>query len=171
MNSRTFESLLAVGIRGFTPVFRRQWVFPPIQSHPAGLAGLESGRRVSDMTFVIITSIISLLVTSLILAGVLQLASRVVNGQAIAYRDAFNATFGVLLVSNLLKMFLLTPLGFDEWWVLAPVYFLLSWIALACWVGLAGVKAALTAVVFMVVTTLIMLAFSLLRTGLAAIAG
>ena len=91
------------------------------------------------MTFVIITSIISLLVTSLILAVILQLASRVVNGQAIASRDAFSATVGVLLVSKLLEMFLLAPLGFVEWWVLAPVYFLLSWIALACWVGLAGV--------------------------------
>lgn len=123
------------------------------------------------MTFIIVSSIISLLVISLILAGVLQLASRVVNGQAIAYRDAFNATFGVLLVSNLLKMFLLTPLGFDEWWVLAPVNFLMWWTALACWVGLTVGRAALTAVVFNVATILIMLAFSQVTAGLAAIAG
>ena len=123
------------------------------------------------MTFVIISSIISLLVISLILAGILQLASRVVNGQAIAYRDAFSVTFGVLLVSNLLKMFLWTPLGFDEWWVLSPVNFLLWWTALACWVGLTVGKAALTAVVFVVATTLIMLAFSLVTVGFAAIAG
>ena len=123
------------------------------------------------MTFMIVSSIISLLAISLILAGVLQLASRVVNGQAIAYRDAFNATFGVLLVSNLLKMFLLTPLGFDEWWVLAPVNFLMWWTALACWVGLTVGRAALTAVVFNVATILIMLAISQVTAGFAAIAG
>ena len=83
------------------------------------------------MTFIIVSSIVSLLAISLILAGILQLASRVVNGQAIAYRDAFSVTFGVLLVSNLLKMFLWTPLGFDEWWVLSPVNFLMWWTALA----------------------------------------
>ncbi|MAD77833.1 MAG: hypothetical protein CMJ51_00500 [Planctomycetaceae bacterium] len=123
------------------------------------------------MTFIIVSSIVSLLAISLILAGILQLASRVVNGQAIAYRDAFTATFGVLLVSNLLKMFLLTPLGFDEWWVLAPVNLLLWWIALACWVGLTVGKAALNAVVFNVAIILIMLAFSQVTAGFAAIAG
>ncbi|MAC20730.1 MAG: hypothetical protein CMJ23_13845 [Phycisphaerae bacterium] len=35
MNSRTFQPLLTVGIRWFTPIFRRQWVLPPIQGHPA----------------------------------------------------------------------------------------------------------------------------------------
>ena len=123
------------------------------------------------MTFVIISSIVGLVFISLILAGILQLASRVVNGQAIAFRDALSATFGVLLVSILLKVFLWTPLGFADSWIPLPVNFLLWWIALACWVGLTVGKAALTAVVFVVATTLIMLAFSLVTTGLATIAG
>lgn len=123
------------------------------------------------MIFAIVSSIISLAIISLIMAGILQLASRVVNGQAIAYGDAFNATFGVLLVSNLLDLVLWTPIGFADSWVLLVVSFLLWWIALTCWVGLTVGKATLTAVVFMVLTALIMLAFSVVSAGIASLGG